>query len=297
MSKPLPNFSKNFSENNMDAIINSLPADAFLQEKILKLQDILHRYPAPFYIACSGGLDSRFLAFFAQKTQCRFTLIHADGNHIDQNETAYLAEWSKVHALPLQTVSVDVLTEQEVAFNQKDRCYCCKKKTFQTFKTISGDAVLCDGTHADDSGSYRPGLRALKELGIQSPLALANFSKQDIRTAGELLGLDNYSQKARPCLLTRFPYQTAITETMLAALAKTEDFFDKELHKIYGQNIPDFRIRCIDGTFQFHYSTAMQKEYLKALQNAANKAKMPLIEFKQLPQLSGYFDYTEPRMI
>lgn len=281
----------------MRSFLDSPLADTSLKEKVQKLQDILHKYPSPFYIACSGGLDSRFLAFFAKKIQCRFTLVHADGNHIDQNETAYLDKWSKLHALSLKTVSINVLAEREIAFNQRDRCYYCKKKTFQTFKTITGETVLCDGTHAEDSCSYRPGLRALQELGIQSPLALANFSKQDIRTAGKLLKLDNHTQKARPCLLTRFPYNTAISETMLAELAKTENFFDSELHKIYGQNIPDFRIRHIDGIFQFHYSSPIQKKHLNALQNAATNAKMPLIEFKRLPRLSGYFDYTEPRII
>lgn len=273
---------------NSNTLFNNLPLP--LQEKALHLQDILKQYPASFGIACSGGLDSRFLAFFAEKINCRFSLFHAAGKHIDVKETTYLKEWSKNNALSLTIVPIDIFPLEQVSHNHKDRCYYCKLHTFQALKSHCPSSVICDGTHADDSNAFRPGLKALQELSVQSPLALANFSKQDIRELGKILGLENYQQKARPCLLTRFPYHTAIKDTILQQIIILEDFMEKELIKIFGTDIPDFRIRCINGEFYFHYQQNIQKEILNTLQTALTQAKLASVKFEQLSKLSGYFD-------
>lgn len=273
---------------NSQTCFNNLPLP--LQEKAQHLQEILYSYPKPFGIACSGGLDSRFLAFFAKKIACQFSLFHATGKHIDAKETAYLQEWSKKNTLSLTLVPVNLFSLEQVSHNHKDRCYHCKLHTFQTLQTYCPSSILCDGTHAEDSTAYRPGLRALQELSVQSPLALANFSKKDIRELGKVLGLENYQQKARPCLLTRFPYHSEIKDSILQQIIFLEDFFEKELTKIYGENIPDFRIRAIHGEFCFHYQQPIQDEILNTLQTALTQAKISAIKFEQLPKLSGYFD-------
>lgn len=261
-----------------------------LQEKALHLQEILKNYPQPFGIACSGGLDSRFLAFFAKKINCQFSLFHATGKHIDTKETNYLKEWSKKNELTLSLVPVDIFSLEQVSHNHKDRCYYCKLHTFKTLQADCTSSIICDGTHAEDSTAYRPGLRALQELAVQSPLALANFAKQDIRELGKALGLENYQQKARPCLLTRFPYHSEIKDNILQQIIFLEDFFEKELTKIFAENIPDFRIRFINGMYCFHYQQNMQNEVLNTLQTALTHAKMPAVKFEQLAKLSGYFD-------
>lgn len=271
-----------------NTLFENLPL--LLQEKALHLQDILQSYPKPFGIACSGGLDSRFLAFFAQKTGCRFSLFHATGKHIDAKETTYLKEWSKKNAFSLTLVPVDVFSLEQVSHNHKDRCYYCKLHTFQTLQSQCFSSIICDGTHADDSNAYRPGLKALHELSVQSPLALANFTKHDIRELGKAIGLENYQQKARPCLLTRFPYDSEIKDNILQEITALENFFEKELTKIYGESIPDFRIRFIGAEFYFHYQQNIQKEVLNSLQTALTQAKLRSIRFEQLLTLSGYFD-------
>lgn len=271
-----------------NTLFKNLPL--LLQEKALYLQDILQSCPKPFGIACSGGLDSRFLAFFAKKINCQFSLFHAAGKHIDAKETTYLKEWSKKNNLSLTIVPVDIFLLEQVSHNHKDRCYYCKLHTFQALQSHCSSSVLCDGTHADDSNAYRPGLKALHELSVQSPLALANFTKQDIRELGKAIGLENYQQKARPCLLTRFPYHTEIKDTILQQLIFLEDFFENELTKIYGENIPDFRVRYIHTEFCFHYQQPIQKEVLNTLQTALTQAKLCPVRFEQLSKLSGYFD-------
>ena len=273
---------------NSDMLFKNLPLP--LQEKALHLQEILKQYPKPFGIACSGGLDSRFLAFFAKKIDCQFSLFHAAGKHIDPKETKYLKKWSQNNNFSLTLVPVDIFSLEQVSHNHRDRCYYCKLYTFKTLQAHCSSSILCDGTHAEDSTAYRPGLRALLELSVQSPLALANFTKQDIRELGKALGLENYQKKARPCLLTRFPYHSEIKDTILQQIIFLEDFFEKKLTKIYGENIPDFRIRFIDGIYCFHYQQTIQNEVLNTLQTALIQAKIPAIQFEQLSKLSGYFD-------
>lgn len=261
-----------------------------LQEKARHLKEILKSYTAPFVIACSGGLDSRFLTFFAQKAGCEFSLVHATGKHIDAKETAYLKKWSTAHSLSLTTISLDIFQLEQVLHNHETRCYYCKLHTFKTFQSHFPLCIICDGTHAEDTTAYRPGLQALQELAIQSPLALANFTKQDIRELGKSIGLENYQQKARPCLLTRFPYHTEIKKTILQQVISLEDFFEFELTKIFGTNIPDFRIRALNGEFYFHYQRSLDKEILNTLQTALKQARIDSIKFEQLSKLSGFFD-------
>lgn len=261
-----------------------------LKEKAYLLQKILHDFAPPFVIACSGGLDSRFLAFFAKQINCHFSLVHAAGKHIDAKETNYLTDWSFKNSLALTTVPLDIFELEQVSHNHKNRCYYCKLYTFKTFQTHFSKSIICDGTHAEDTTAYRPGLQALQELSVQSPLALANFTKQDIRDMGKIIGLENYQQKARPCLLTRFPYHTEIQETLLQQLIYLEDFFELKLTKIFGTNIPDFRIRCIHGEFYFHYQQHLENEVLNTLQTTLKQAKIFSVKFEQLSKLSGYFD-------
>lgn len=264
-----------------------------LKEKALHLETILKGYTVPFVIACSGGLDSRFLAFFAQKINCHFSLVHATGKHIDTKETTYLNNWSFHNSLALTTVPLDIFELEQVSHNHKKRCYYCKLNTFKTFQAHFPNSIICDGTHAEDTTAYRPGLQALQELSIQSPLALANFTKQDIRELGKLIGLENYQQKARPCLLTRFPYHTEIKDTALNQLIYLENFFEAELTKIFGTNIPDFRIRFINGKFCFHYQQHIENQILNTLQTTLKQAKIAPIKFDKLSKLSGYFDKSE----
>lgn len=261
-----------------------------LHEKAQKLAAILKSYPSPFVIACSGGLDSRFLAFFAKKISCRFNLVHLDGSHTDSTETAYLRQWCKEQGLALTVLPVSVFDIPEIANNHKTRCYHCKRISFQTILNNCGNAVVCDGSHADDKNAFRPGLKALSELNIQSPLSLAEISKKDIRELGKLLGLDNYGQKARPCLLTRFPYQTEINRGILEKIQEAEQLCSGYFLKNMPENSPDFRIRYIDNTFHFHFTDAISEENLTALQNLLNSAKIENIKFQRLKTLSGYFD-------
>lgn len=151
-------------------------------------------------IAYSGGVDSTIL-----------------------KEVAILAG---LDVLPL-TFDLDRALElPEVRCNDKRRCYYCKSLMMRSLKeeaSSQGFDVLCDGTNADDLNEYRPGLLALEENGVISPIALSGLSKDELRSIGRELSLKAADKPSSPCLLTRFPYDTPVSKEMLDAVGKAEE--------------------------------------------------------------------------
>ena len=154
-------------------------------------------------IAFSGGLDSRFLSFAAKYLGYTVKLLTVRGPHISAEETAEAVQWAQDNGFEMELLDLNPLQMKAVEFNHTDRCYFCKKHLFLELKRRAADLPLCDGTNHSDLSHYRPGLKALSELKIHSPLAEAEFSKQDNREVGALIGLDHWDQAARPCMLTR----------------------------------------------------------------------------------------------
>lgn len=172
-----------------------------MSENKLKLENKLHEIAKDNKIALaySGGVDSSIL-----KT---------------------VAELAGIDVLPLTFDLSESLKLKEVRTNDKERCYYCKSLMMSTFKRTAAEAgyeVLCDGTNADDRKQYRPGLRALEENGVISPIAEAGITKEELRAIGRELGLPVASKPSSPCLLTRFPYCTFVTDEMLDAVDNAE---------------------------------------------------------------------------
>lgn len=216
-----------------------------MEEKLESLFSRL-RSLSPFALAYSGGLDSRFLAVCAERAGASFTLFHFSGAHVSRAETGYAADWARKRRYPLQIVAATVLDAPEVAANGKERCYWCKRRLFLELKRLAGNRAACDGTNASDQTAFRPGLRALRELGIVSPLAQAGLAKEDIRAAGRALGLEAWDQKARPCLLTRFPYGTPVSQGALEAVGRLEEEAGECLREC-GAGAADYRLRVVEG--------------------------------------------------
>lgn len=135
--------------------------------------------------------------------------------------------------VPSETIDV-ALADAPAALreNAAERCYFCKRHFFSAFAEIArerGLRTLADGTNADDLVAFRPGLRALRELGVVSPLADAGFGKADVRAAARRLKLSVAEKPSSPCLATRFPTGTHLTEKALLAVRDGEDFLRKFL--------------------------------------------------------------------
>ena len=199
-------------------------------------------------IAFSGGIDSRFLCHAALLCGCNVLAVHARGPHVPPEESKSALAWAEARGLPLLVVDFDPLPLPEVAVNSRQRCYACKKGLLAAMAgalALAGEAagnapagkavvdkaavgkghgarVLSDGSNADDLKAFRPGLRALKEAGVVSPLAEAGLGKAAIRAAARAAGLDNPDQCARPCLLTRLAYGLTPQKDVLRRIAATE---------------------------------------------------------------------------
>ena len=114
--------------------------------------------------------------------------------------------------------------------NPKDKCYICKKALFTNIIGVArehGIQYVIDGSNKDDMGDYRPGMRALAELGIKSPLKELGFTKQDIRDCSRQLELPTWDKPSFACLASRFPYGERITDEKLAMVERAEDLLSK----------------------------------------------------------------------
>lgn len=177
-------------------------------------------------VAFSGGVDSTFLLRAAKE---------ALGDKVIAVTVVspYIPKWEIEEAvaitknMKIQHKFIEVPIIEEIRLNPKERCYLCKKNIFSMIKEEARkenmDFVL-DGTNADDTKDYRPGIRALKELNIKSPLLENNLTKEDIRIFSKELGLGTWDKPAYACLLSRIPYDEEIKIDELNKIEKSEKY-------------------------------------------------------------------------
>jgi uncharacterized protein len=177
-------------------------------------------------VAYSGGVDSTFLLAVARRAlgdrvvaATVHTLYHWHGEAEDARRRA--AALGVRH----ETIALDLHSHPEVLDNPHDRCYHCKRLVFSALRRRAGELglpVLADATHAGDLLERRPGIRALRELGVASPLAEAGLAKAEIRALSAALGIEGAERPSSPCLATRIPFDTPITGERLSRVAGAE---------------------------------------------------------------------------
>lgn len=192
-----------------------------------RLEDILSGYSRAA-IAFSGGIDSTLLLEAARRNKNSETLaIIAKSVLTPESEIISAVDFLESRDINYISVEVDILHEHDIVSNPPDRCYHCKKFIFSKIRgaaALRGITAVFDGTHSEDLADYRPGLKALSELGITSPLQEAGFKKENIRELARYYRLKNWNAEASPCLATRIPCGTAITESDLIKIEKGEAF-------------------------------------------------------------------------
>lgn len=200
-------------------------SDPTLETKCRTLRETLQTL-APLAVAFSGGTDSAFLLAVAHETlgkSCTAVTVRSVLQPSD--ESAAAETFCRERGIPLITLDLDPLAIRGFAANPPDRCYLCKKALFTKMKQTAANAGfphLADGSNTDDTGDYRPGMRALAELGIASPLRDSGFSKADIRNASQSMGLPTWDKPAAACLASRIAYGETVTREKLAAVDKAE---------------------------------------------------------------------------
>jgi len=220
------------------------------ETKSLKLNSILKELSS-FVVAFSGGVDSSFLLHRAHSVRkSGIIAITIRTPYIPSREMDEAIEFTKTYGIKHKIL--DIAFPDMIRTNPIERCYLCKKTLFTellTFAKENNYKYVIDGTNADDTGDFRPGMKALKEMGIRSPLLESGLTKKDIRELSRREGLDIWDKPAMACLLTRIPYDTEVTEGMLRMIEQAENMlFEKGYPgtrvRIHGDVA---RIECLPG--------------------------------------------------
>lgn len=243
-------------------------------------------------VAFSGGLDSRFLCHAASLCGCRVLALHISGPHVPRSESEDAQRWAQINNIPFVSLPLNPLEVEGLADNGSERCYFCKKAAFGKIRALVrekglSDFHLCDGGNRDDMREYRPGLRAVRELGFISPLSAAGLGKKEIRLYARESGLENPEQSARPCLLTRFPYGQSPGLDSLARVERTEGQIADMLSSLGAENT-DFRLRMLAEP-ELHINPLPPHLLAKIWQILENNYFMNC-KIIQREKISGYYD-------
>ena len=179
-------------------------------------------------VAFSGGVDSTYLVYKAHEVLGDNALAVTIRSQVLINEDfEWTVEFCKKIGVKQVVIDCDVFDAEEFENNPPDRCYYCKKMDFAAIKKAAGEhgiTEVADGSNVDDTGDYRPGMRAMKELGIVSPLKESGLTKNDIRSLSKEAGLPTWDKPAAACLASRFVYGEKITTEGLIRVANAEKF-------------------------------------------------------------------------
>ena len=178
-------------------------------------------------VAFSSGVDSTYLLReAADALPGRVIAVTVSPPWFARHELRDSIEYCKELGVEHIVCEVDGDSIEGFRDNPKDKCYICKTALFTRIKAEAakhGIEYVVDGSNLDDTGDYRPGMRALAELGIKSPLRENGFTKGDIRSCSHELGLPTWDKPSFACLASRFPYGERITDEKLAMVEKAED--------------------------------------------------------------------------
>lgn len=192
-------------------------------------------------IAFSGGVDSSYLLYAARQYGAQVRAYYVKSAFQPAFELADAHRLCREIDAPLTVLEVDILKNDAVAANPADRCYCCKKEIFSAILSaaeMDGFALLLDGTNASDDAGDRPGMRALRELSVRSPLRECGLTKAEIRRRSREAGLFTWDKPAYACLATRIPTGERITADKLRATEEAENL-------LLSLGLTDFRVRRI----------------------------------------------------
>ena len=196
-------------------------------ESYRKLRQILSRIDKAA-IACSGGIDSTLLLRAAADIPgLQATAFTVNSMFVPEEEITEAAKQSSALGIKHIVIDLDIKKIPEIQKNPPLRCYHCKKEVFSAIKSEAesmGIFTVLEGSHHDDTADYRPGLKALAELGIASPLKEAGFTKKEIREVSRHLGIETWEKPSSPCLATRIPYNTEITDELIKMIYESENF-------------------------------------------------------------------------
>lgn len=200
----------------------------------------------------SGGVDSSYLLYAAKQYAKEVTAYYVNAAFQPDHE---LEEAKKVAAfigVPITVLEVDVFSSEIVLSNPADRCYHCKQVIFGLLSQLAQEAgipLLIDGTNASDDASDRPGMRALEELSVRSPLRECGLTKAQVRTLSKEAGLSTWDKPSYACLATRIPTGMPITADLLRRVEGAEQV-------LFSLGFSDFRCRVYHDAARLQFTGA-----------------------------------------
>lgn len=202
----------------------------------VKLEEYFAQHPVGA-LALSGGVDSAYLLYAAIQAGAQVQPFFVATQFQPSFERRDAVRLCQMLNVPLTILSLDILATPAIRENSLRRCYYCKQRIFAAISEAAGPTcLLWDGTNASDSDADRPGIQALQEFQVQSPLRLCGFSKAEIRKRAQQAGLFLWDKPAYACLATRMEPNHPITIQNLARVARAE----QAIHQL---GFRDFRVR------------------------------------------------------
>ena len=250
-----------------------------------RLQEILSGYQSVL-IACSGGVDSAYLAIAAAGALGNRALaVTADSPSYPDTHRQLALTIARDFGFSHEVIHTAELDRPEYRANPANRCYYCKDELYGRLAAIArerGIAVIVDGNNADDRGDYRPGRQAAREHGVKSPLDEAELTKDDIRALARAAGLASWDEPASACLSSRIPYGHQVTDERLRQIERAEAVLRDLGFRI-------FRVRHHDDTARLEIARAEMPRALDPDVNARLVAALKALGYQYVSlDLQGY---------
>ncbi|MDO4475776.1 MAG: ATP-dependent sacrificial sulfur transferase LarE [Lachnospiraceae bacterium] len=188
-------------------------------------------------VAFSSGVDSTFLLYAAKEALGdQVIAVTASSCSFPERELKEATQYCESMGIRHFIVRSEELEIEGFSHNPKNRCYLCKRELFEKIGKLAkeqGIREVAEGSNLDDNGDYRPGLQAVAELGVKSPLREVGFTKQEIRDLSEYLHLPTWNKQSFACLSSRFPYGDLISEKKLKMVDRAEQLLlDLGFHQL-----------------------------------------------------------------
>lgn len=210
--------------------------DKALLDKYDRLKDYLASFGS-VAVAFSSGVDSTFLLYAAKEALGDHAIaVTASSCSFPERELKEAKEYCSRMGIRHFVIKSEELEIEGFSHNPKNRCYLCKHELFEKIGALAkeqGINEIAEGSNLDDNGDYRPGLQAVAELGVKSPLRHIGFTKQEIRELSQYLNIPTWNKQSFACLSSRFPYGDLINEKKLKMVDRAEQLLlDMGFHQL-----------------------------------------------------------------